>query len=188
VISQLGDIQKGRIFQAKGMDYDLGELLGGSEHETLFTEGKFATLYLAPRDYHRIHMPIEGDLQTMIHVPGKLFSVNAKTTNRVPRLFARNERVIAIFSTPIGPMAIVLVGAMIVASIHTAWHGQVTPPEHKAITLWDYTTQPIHLERAAEMGHFQLGSTVIVIFPKDTMHWADYLQPGQSVHLGQKMG
>jgi phosphatidylserine decarboxylase len=188
-ISQLGDIRNGRIFQAKGMDYSLQELLGGSESLTTeFMGGKFATLYLAPKDYHRIHMPIDGTLQSMIHVPGRLFSVNAKTTDNVPRLFARNERVIAIFSTELGPMAIILVGAMIVASIHTVWHGQVTPPESECISTWHYDSDTIQLPRAAEMGHFQLGSTAIVLFPKDAMAWLETLQPGQDVRLGQMMG
>jgi phosphatidylserine decarboxylase len=188
-ISQIGDIRDGRIFQAKGMDYSLQELLGGSEAIAApFINGRFATLYLAPKDYHRIHMPIEGELQTMIHVPGRLFSVNAKTTDTVPRLFARNERVITIFSTPVGPMAMILVGAMIVASIHTIWHGQVTPPERDKISTWHYGNNPMRLQRAGEMGHFQLGSTAIVLFAKDTMTWNSALQPGQDVRLGQVMG
>jgi phosphatidylserine decarboxylase len=187
-ISQIGKIQNGRIFQAKGMDYSLGELLAGSTDTSLFTDGQFATIYLAPKDYHRIHMPIAGELQTMIHVPGQLFSVNAKTTDTVPRLFARNERVIAIFATELGPMAIILVGAMIVASIHTVWHGQVTPPESKCVSTWHYETDQVQLARAAEMGHFQLGSTAIILFPKGSMEWDAALQPGQDVRLGQVMG
>jgi phosphatidylserine decarboxylase len=188
-ISQLGNIQKGRIFQAKGMDYSLQELLGGSESlSEQFSDGQFATIYLAPKDYHRIHMPIAGELQTMIHVPGRLFSVNTKTTDTVPRLFARNERVIAVFSTPIGPMAVVLVGAMIVASINTVWHGQITPPESKCISTWAYDDNAVYLARAAEMGHFQLGSTAIILFPKGVMTWNKDLSPGQDVRLGQALG
>lgn len=136
VVSQIGDIHDGRIFQAKGFDFTATELLGGStDRAAPFSDGKFVTLYLSPRDYHRIHMPIIGHLKEMVYIPGKLFSVNPATATSVPRLFARNERVVALFDTPMGAMAVVLVGAMIVASINTVWHGEVTPPEKERSDL-----------------------------------------------------
>jgi phosphatidylserine decarboxylase len=190
-ISQLGKIQGGRVFQAKGFDYSLYELLGGSEKRAAsFIDGQFATLYLAPKDYHRIHMPLTGSLQEMVYIPGQLFSVNQVTARHVPRLFSRNERLVAIFSTDYGPMAMVLVGAMIVASIHTVWAGEVTPGNKREIREWQYpiaNSQPIALPRGAEMGHFQLGSTVILLFPAGTADWVNYLQAGSSVQMGQQI-
>lgn len=194
-ISQLGAIKQGRIFQAKGQDYTCQELLGGdltlSEH---FANGQFATVYLSPKDYHRVHMPMTGTLTKMIHVPGDLFSVNNATANHVPRLFSRNERVVCVFDTEIGPMAVVLVGAMIVASIETAWAGQVTP-QHKRIQHWDYLSdasskiqKPIILEKGAELGRFKLGSTAIILFGKDVMTWADNLGHQTPTRMGEKMG
>jgi len=188
VVSQLGPIQEGRIFQAKGFDFTVTELLGGSaERATPFINGQFTTLYLSPRDYHRIHMPIDGCLKEMIYIPGRLFSVNPATAASVPRLFARNERVVALFDTKAGPMAIVLVGAMIVASINTVWHGEVTPPKQKEVTSWSYPEGKTY-QRGAEIGHFKLGSTVLVLFGPNAVEWNTALAAGSSVQLGQWLG
>jgi len=188
-ISQLGDIQHGRIFQAKGQDYSLVELLGGSEGlAEPFKGGSFATIYLSPRDYHRVHMPLTGSLQTMIHIPGDLFSVNDTTATHVPRLFSRNERVVAIFSTDVGPMAVILVGAMIVASIETVWAGLVTPDKRAIRTTHYDKTQEITLQKGAEMGRFKLGSTAIVLFAEDVAKWHDSLTAQSAVMMGQAMG
>ncbi len=187
-VSQLGDIKYGRIFQAKGHDYSLTELIGG-DHDLAseFQDGKFATIYLSPSDYHRVHMPFGGTLRKMIHVPGRLFSVNQTTAENVPRLFARNERVVCIFDTEKGPMAVILVGAMIVASIETTWAGLVTPHKRKVKTL-DYSQEShkeIKLERGEEMGRFKLGSTAIVLFGKDQVEWAEKLTTEMPVQMGQ---
>ena len=191
-VSQFGKIKAGRLFQAKGFDYSLYELLGGSEQRAApFLDGQFATIYLAPKDYHRIHMPLTGTLHEMVYVPGQLFSVNTATACNIPRLFSRNERVVCIFNTEYGPMAMILVGAMIVASIHTAWAGEVTPGLKREIQSWQYptsTTEAIVLQRGAEMGHFQLGSTVILLFPPDMMNWVSHLQASDVVHMGQHLG
>ena len=187
-ISQLGAIEHGRIFQAKGQEYSLQELLGGSaELAQPFHNGHFATVYLSPKDYHRVHMPFSGRLQTMLHVPGDLFSVNETTANNVPRLFARNERVVCIFETDIGPMAVVLVGAMIVASIETVWAGLVTPVK-KQIRRWDYTQQDlIHLHKGDELGRFKLGSTAIVLFAENSVQWQADLGAKKPVVMGSKI-
>lgn len=188
VVSQLGLIKEGRIFQAKGFNFTVTELLGGSaERAAPFSNGEFTTLYLSPRDYHRIHMPIDGRLKEMIYIPGKLFSVNPATAASVPRLFARNERVVALFDTKAGPMAIVLVGAMIVASINTVWHGEVTPPKQKAVTSWSYTDDTVY-QRGDEIGHFKLGSTVLVLFGPNAVEWNSRLAAESPVQLGQLLG
>ncbi len=188
-ISELGKIQRKKLLQAKGVDYDLTALLGGSEAlSEWFVDGEFMTIYLSPRDYHRIHMPITGKLTQMIHVPGKLFSVNPYTVNNVPQLFARNERVINLFDTDIGPVAMIAVGAVIVGSVATTWHGVVTPPTAKTIQCWDYAEQNIFLKRADEMGRFLLGSTVIMLFPKNTIHFDERLQANVPVKFGERLG
>ena len=191
IISQLGNIRYGRLYQAKGHEFSLTELLGGdSTLATEFTEGKFATVYLSPRDYHRVHMPADGTLRCMIYVPGRLFSVNPATTENLPRLFACNERVVCIFDTDQGVMAVILIGAMIVASIETIWSGVVTPPR-RILKAFDYTEagrQAVHLNRGDEMGRFKLGSTAIVLFGKGQMNWLDELQPGNAVRMGQAIG
>ncbi|GAA6150944.1 archaetidylserine decarboxylase [Pseudoteredinibacter isoporae] len=189
-ISQLGDIQHGRIFQAKGQSYSTLELLGGAnELAAEFNDGKFATVYLSPKDYHRVHMPLAGKLRSMIHVPGDLFSVNETTAENVPRLFARNERVVCVFDTELGPMAVVLVGAMIVASIETVWAGQITPQLRQIIRKnYDQLLDDIELEKGEEMGRFKLGSTAIVLFGKGVMDWNDELQAGSPTVMGQRMG
>lgn len=190
-ISQLGDIEAGRIFQAKGHDYSLQELLGGSEEDAKpFIDGKFATIYLAPKDYHRIHMPCDGVLKKMIYVPGDLYSVNPLTAANVPNLFARNERVVAIFDTEVGPMSMVLVGATIVASIGTVWSGTVTPPTGGRIQSWSYPTSghaAIHLKKGEEMGHFKLGSTVILTFTENSVDFDDDLKPLSVTRMGEVM-
>jgi phosphatidylserine decarboxylase len=189
-ISQLGLINNGRIFQAKGYDYSLKTLLGGSTARAEpFINGQFATIYLSPRDYHRVHMPLTGTLKETLYIPGDLYSVNAITAEGVENLFARNERLVAIFDTEVGPMAMVLVGAMIVAGIETVWNGQVAPLPKRPLRLDHFAfEQPPVLEKGAEMGRFKLGSTVILLFPKDSMQWQKSLQPGTSVRMGQKLG
>lgn len=188
-ISQLGDIKQGRIFQAKGQDYSLLELIGGdTDTAAQFEDGKFAVVYLSPKDYHRVHMPLEGTLKSMTHVPGDLFSVNDATAENVPRLFARNERAVCIFDTQAGPMAVILVGAMIVASIETVWAGQVTP-EPRCIRTTDYDgSKQYHYGKGDEMGRFKLGSTAIVLFGKDAVQWSDALTAGSPTRMGETMG
>ena len=188
-ISQIGSIRGGRLLQAKGRYFSAGELLGGDgPREAQFATGSFATIYLSPRDYHRLHMPMAGRLRQMIHLPGRLFSVNAGSARSVPNLFARNERVAAIFETEVGPMALVLVGAIIVASIETVWHGVVTPPTTKDVSLWDYSNDSIFLDRGAEMGRFRLGSTIIVLFGNDVVKWETSLAEGTPVRMGSALG
>ncbi len=188
-VSQLGKIVNGRIFQAKGQDYSAAELLGGDEQLAAeFAGGEFATVYLSPRDYHRVHMPYGGKLRCMVSVPGELFSVNSITAENVPRLFARNERVVAIFDTDIGPMAVVLVGAMIVAGIETVWDGVVAPFASREIATSHYPYQNIQLEKGAEMGRFKLGSTAIILFAKDKMRWDNRYQAGTPTKMGEVMG
>ncbi|MEW6765381.1 MAG: archaetidylserine decarboxylase [Pseudomonadota bacterium] len=187
-ISQFGRIEDGRIFQAKGHDYSLVELLGGDlSRAEPYRNGQFVTIYLSPRDYHRIHMPLAGQLTQMVHVPGRLFSVNPLTVARVPRLFARNERVAALFETAEGPMGMVLVGAINVAAIETVWSGLVTPPRGREISVWNYGEQvSVNLPRAAEMGRFNMGSTVILLLPQDFAFRPD-LAPGMPVRLGEAL-
>jgi phosphatidylserine decarboxylase len=187
-VSQLGTINDGRIFQAKGRDYTLLELLGNdNEKAQQFADGSFATLYLSPRDYHRIHLPIGGTLKAMSHIPGRLFSVSPATARAVPRLFARNERVVAYFDTDIGPLAMVLVGAIFVASIETVWAGEVTPPAGNKIRHWEYDGQePAHqFRKGEEIGRFNMGSTVIVLTGKDAIQWLDTLHATDAVQMGQ---
>lgn len=192
-ISQLGDIKHGRVFQAKGQEYSLLELLGGDpKHAKVFQNGRFATVYLSPKDYHRVHMPLAGTLETMIHVPGELFSVNETTADNVPRLFARNERVVCLFDTSAGPMAVILVGAMIVASIETSWAGLVTPLKRQ-IRRWDYANKDgekegIYLDKGEEMGRFKLGSTAIVLFGDDCAEWQESLEAQSPVKMGEAFG
>ncbi len=187
-VSQIGDIVDGRIFQAKGRDFSLAELLGGSaERAAPFQGGRFATLYLSPRDYHRIHAPLGGQLKAMVHIPGRLFSVSPATTRSVPRLFARNERVALFFDTPAGPMAVVLVGAIFVASIETVWSGVVTPPTVLGVQEWDYAEKEIVTEKGAEIGRFNMGSTVVVLFPRQKVNWSPSLRPGSRITMGQRL-
>jgi phosphatidylserine decarboxylase len=187
-VSQAGTIQDGRIFQAKGHYFSALELLGGDvERAEAFKNGAFATIYLSPKDYHRLHMPLTGTLKEMVHIPGRLFSVNAATVNAVPNLFARNERVACIFDTEAGPMALILVGAIFVSSVETVWHGVVTPPSISEPRAWAYQDAQL-LEKGAEMGRFNMGSTIIVLFGKDKIRWNDNLQAGSPVKLGTNIG
>lgn len=190
-ISQMGLIEDGRIFQAKGHDYSLSALLGGiDERAQQFIDGEFATLYLSPKDYHRIHMPLAGELKEMRHIPGRLFSVNPATVRSVPGLFARNERVVCFFDTAAGPVAMVLVGAIFVASIETVWQGVITPPTQRDIQESHYGNgiQQVKLGKGEEMGRFNMGSTVILLFGKDKMKWLGGLQAENHVRLGQQIG
>jgi len=189
-ISQLGAIEEGRIFQAKGQSFSTRELLGGDEERAAqFSGGQFATIYLSPRDYHRVHMPLAGQLSASSYIPGDLFSVNAVTAENVERLFARNERLVCYFDTDVGPMAMILVGAMVVAGIETVWSGQVAPATN-APTVVDYQhlPQPISLAKGDEMGRFKLGSTVILLFPKDSMSWDERYVAGAATRLGEALG
>jgi len=189
-ISQLGDITDGRIFQAKGRDYSLLDLLGGDVRSVeTFQGGSFATIYLSPRDYHRIHLPLAGRLTAMTHIPGRLFSVSPATTRAVPRLFARNERVVAYFDTEAGPMAMVMVGAIFVASIETVWAGEVTPPAGKEIRYWQYDPQdPAHqFRKGEEIARFNMGSTVIQLHAPSKMRWQQGLRAADNVIMGQAL-
>ncbi|WP_020209849.1 archaetidylserine decarboxylase [Gilvimarinus chinensis] len=190
-ISQLGKINDGRIFQAKGQLYSVQELLGGDEKlANEFSEGDFATVYLSPKDYHRVHMPLTGTLRQMISVPGQLFSVNEVTAQHVPRLFARNERVVCIFDTEVGPMAVVLVGAVIVAGIETVWAGEQAPIGRRVSTTYYGKNAPegIHLNKGEEMGRFKLGSTAIVLFGRDKVHWSNNFHAGAATRMGEALG
>jgi len=188
-VSQAGPISNGRIFQAKGHDYTALELLGGdAERAQAFANGSFATIYLSPKDYHRLHMPLTGTLREMVHIPGRLFSVNNTTVGAVPNLFARNERVACIFDTEAGPMALILVGAIFVSSVETVWHGVVTPPSISEPRTWRYQDDAPVLEKGMEMGRFNMGSTIIVLFGKDKTAWNQDLLAGKTLRLGEKIG
>jgi phosphatidylserine decarboxylase len=190
-VSQLGEIRDGRLFQAKGRDFSLVELLGGEAARAApFMGGSFATLYLSPRDYHRIHMPFPGRLLETVYVPGRLFSVAPHTTRTIPNLFARNERVAAVFDTEAGPMAVVLVGAIFVACIETVWGGVVTPPRGRRVVVHDYRLEEgsaPQLDRGDELGRFNMGSTVILLFGPQRAHWQDGLGPGSTLRMGQQI-
>lgn len=187
-VSQAGAIAGDQLIQAKGHFYSTKALLGGDDNTAAeFQDGTFACIYLAPKDYHRIHMPIAGTLREMIYVPGELFSVNPLTAANVPGLFARNERVVTIFDTDVGPMALVLVGATIVASIETVWAGTVTPPTGSEVFRWQYPAEgpnAVHLEKGAEMGRFKLGSTVVLTFAKDAVELLPTNFPGAVTRMG----
>jgi phosphatidylserine decarboxylase len=188
-VSEAGRIQQGQLLQAKGHHYELGALLGGNPAlAERFNDGLFATFYLSPRDYHRIHMPVSGQLSHTIHVPGRLFSVNPTTVAGVPGLFARNERVICLFETDHGPMAVILVGAIFVGSIETIWAGRLTPPRARAVTIMDPGLNPVQLERGTELGRFNMGSTVILLFPQGVARWSSVLDAGAPVRCGSVIG
>jgi phosphatidylserine decarboxylase len=187
-ISQFGPIEHDQIFQAKGHSYSTRALVGGDQQLAhRFDHGHFATLYLAPKDYHRIHMPCEGRLTRMIYVPGDLFSVNPLTARHVPGLFARNERVVCVFECAHGPMVMVLVGATIVGSMATVWHGVVNPPRTASIREWTYEDRQVVLAKGAEMGRFLLGSTVILLFPQNVLTFVPDWGPTVPVRLGEPM-
>lgn len=186
-ISQFGPIQGNQIFQAKGHSYSSTALVGGdAELAARFDNGSFATLYLSPRDYHRIHMPCEGRLTRMIYVPGALFSVNPTTARGVPGLFARNERVVCVFESARGPFVLVLVGATIVGSMATVWHGVVNPPRAGEVREWHYDLSTA-LRQGEEMGRFLLGSTVVMLFPKGPLAFNPEWAPGRAIRLGEAM-
>jgi phosphatidylserine decarboxylase len=190
-ISAIGSIVADTLVQAKNHNYTVTNLLGGDpDRAAPFQNGGFLTVYLSPKDYHRVHMPLAGTLKEMVYVPGRLFSVNQSTADNIPDLFAVNERAVCIFDTPDGPMAVVLVGAMIVAGIETVWAGQVAPAAHdmKVIPYNDPASTPIYLQRGMELGRFMLGSTAIVLFGPDMVTWSKELAAGNSVQLGQQVG
>ena len=188
-ISQFGAIDKDQIFQAKGHHFSTTALVGGDAAlAAQFEHGSFANLYLSPRDYHRIHMPCDGRLTRMIYVPGELFSVNPTTARGIPGLFARNERVVCVFDTANGPFVMTLVGATIVGSMATVWHGVVNPPRSGQVRDWSYANDNIVLKKGEELGRFLLGSTVVMLFPKDTVQFNQVWQPAGPVQLGEVMG
>ncbi len=188
-ISQFGAIERDQIYQAKGHHYSTTALVGGdAELAGRFADGAFATLYLSPRDYHRIHMPCAGRLTRMIHVPGALFSVNPTTARGVPGLFARNERVVCVFDSTQGPFVLALVGATIVGSMATVWHGVVNPPRPGHIREWDYSDRQLDFRQGDEMGRFLLGSTVVMLFPPGVVQFNRDWTPARPVRLGEAMG
>jgi len=186
-VSQIGKIENNQIFQAKGHHYSLQALLGDDESSEKFRNGSFATIYLAPRDYHRIHSPLDARLTKMIHIPGKLFSVNTLTTQHVPGLFARNERVVSLFETSAGPMAVILVGAILVSSIETVWAGEVTPCGKK-VNHWNYPQAQPELNKGEELGRFNYGSTVILLFPENKIEWDSHFVENSKTKMGQLLG
>ena len=186
-VSELGDITQDRIFQAKGKHYLASELLGSTERAEPFLGGQFCTIYLSPRDYHRIHMPIAGHLDSVHHVPGRLFSVNPATVRAMPRLFARNERLALHFSTAAGPLALVMVGATLVGSMETVWTGRVTPP-HSRRALAPQIDGPRDIAAGAEMGRFNMGSTVILLTGPGAIAWDEGLAAGSPLRMGQGLG
>jgi phosphatidylserine decarboxylase len=189
-ISQFGPIERDQIFQAKGHTYSTTALVGGDrELAAQFENGSFATLYLSPRDYHRIHMPLDGRLTRMIHVPGALFSVNPTTARGVPGLFARNERVVCVFDSAAGPFVLTLVGATIVGSMSTVWHGVVNPPRPGVVREWRYDENTaVNLKKGEEMGRFLLGSTVVMLFPKNALNFNPAWAPARPLRMGEAMG
>ena len=188
-ISQIGRVSDDRVFQAKGQSFSLTELLGGNpDWADTFKDGEFSTIYLSPKDYHRIHMPMAGTLREMVYIPGKLFSVNPVTAENVPNLFARNERVACIFDTDAGPMALVLVGAMIVGSVETVWSGVVAPGHGEVETTRYEGDQAQSFAKGEEMGRFRLGSTVVMVMPKGSVSWNDDQVAGKTVRMGEAFG
>lgn len=187
-ISQIGSLKNNSIIQAKDRDFTAGALLGDPASAERFANGEFVTLYLSPRDYHRVHMPVDGSLRHMRHIPGRLFSVNPPTVRSVPQLFARNERVVSFFETPAGAMALVLVGALNVGSIETAWAGELTPARGKWIRDWNYEPGEIQLRKGVEAGRFNMGSTVILLFSRGRVLWAPALGEDSRVRVGERLG
>lgn len=187
-VSQCGRITSGHIFQAKGRHYTVRKLLAEDPACRDFSNGFFHTIYLSPRDYHRVHMPLGGKLLRQIHVPGRLFSVAPYTVRQVPNLFARNERVVSIFETRSGPMAVVLVGAMLVSSMDTVWAGTITPPRGRKVTRGDWSGLDIKLEKGQEMGRFNMGSTVIVLLPPGAVSSLEEIGPDDTINMGEKLG
>lgn len=187
-ISQCGVLDRWNLIQAKGFSFDLLQLLGGeTEAFPALKSGKFMTIYLSPKDYHRVHMPFAGKLKEMTYIPGRLFSVNQRTTQAIPQLFARNERLACIFETDFGPMAVVFVGAMLVASIVTTWAGTIAPRNFRKIQHWSYADEALYFEKGAELGHFRFGSTVVVILPK-AIQLDSALQAESFIKMGERIG
>ena len=184
-VSQVGDIRQQGIIQAKGKSYTLEHLLVADELTAQFSDGKFATLYLSPKDYHRVHLALAGKLVRMIYVPGRLFAVNAHTVKVVNAVFARNERVISVFATDAGQMAVIMVGALLVGSMETVWAGQITPAKNRVILDKHYSTP--NLKQGEEMGRFNMGSTVILLFPRNSIRWLPDLITGKTILMGQKI-
>lgn len=185
-ISEAGKIEGASLLQAKGRHYTLGELLAARGWATHFEGGSFATIYLAPFNYHRVHMPLSGRLRETVYVPGRLFSVNAATASLVPRLFARNERVLTWFDTAFGEFALILIGALNVGSIATVWAGDITPAPRRVTTA--LPPQELSLGKGEEMGRFNMGSTVILLFQENRVRWREELRAGVTVRLGQSLG
>jgi len=188
-VLEVGDISASTMLQVKGLELDVDELLGGnSALAATFANGKFATVYLSPRDYHRVHMPVSGTLKSMGYIPGELFSVSLRCVHNIPRLLSRNERVVSIFDTALGPMAVILVGAVFVGSIETMWAGQVTGDGTNA-TLWrDYDDATgLRLNKGQEMGRFNMGSTVITLFSNTNVEWGEQIRPGQAIEMGEQL-
>ena len=190
-ISQIGLLRGNQLIQAKAKSFSLEALLASEEAATSFMDGAFTTIYLAPKDYHRIHMPVTGQLRRMIFIPGKLFSVNPQTVADIDNIFARNERLVCLFDTALGPCAVILVGAIVVGSMAVTWHGNVTPKQRNKPTVWDY---PVHgegsfqLKQGDELGYFTAGSTVILLFGKERMQWGVDYEAGNAVKLGEGLG
>ena len=187
VVLERGVIRDRTLLQVKGLELDVHELLGHNANLTrTFANGHFATVYLSPRDYHRVHMPVTGTLRQMAHVPGELFSVSLPVVYNIPRLFSRNERVVSVFDTALGPMALILVGAVFVGCIETVWAGPVLGQHRKAVSWYDYSgnEQPLVLERGQEMGRFNMGSTVIALFGNDALKWTAASTPGLPITVG----
>lgn len=187
-ISQIGYIEQGNLFQAKGRDYLLQSLIASEGELTRrFETGAFATLYLSPKDYHRIHMPLSGQLERMIYVPGDLFPVNNASVNNVENVFARNERVITIFNTDIGKVALILVGALFVGSMETVWAGQITPTKNRCIQAQQYSQDEVKLDKGEEMGRFNMGSTVILLFEPNNITWKKGLSANDTILMGEEL-
>ena len=185
----VGSMEGRTVVQAKGRTYGLEALFGGDGHAAAeFEGGRFATIYLAPRDYHRVHMPVTGRLRSMVYVPGELFSVNPITVNAIDALFARNERVVSFFDTDLGPLAITMVGAVFVGCIEQVWRGVVTPPRRREVLVERYDDPEIVLEQGREMGRFNMGSTVIAMFANPDVEWASWMTPGSPVEMGRRIG
>ena len=187
-VSQAGVVAQQTLLQAKGYRYGVGDLLGDEQAGRVFDGGAFATIYLAPYNYHRIHMPVAGTLTEMRYLPGRLFSVNGATVAAVPRLFARNERVVCRFDTAAGPVAVVLVGALNVGSIETVWAGEVAPARVRSPRRWEYAPGEVELARGAELGRFNMGSTVILVGPPGGLRLDASLTPGLTLRMGQTIG
>ncbi|MDR3416241.1 MAG: archaetidylserine decarboxylase [Nevskia sp.] len=185
-ISQLGPIRQGTLIQAKGHRYSVADLIADEELAKTFWYGSYCTIYLAPHNYHRVHMPCVGRMRGWAYVPGRLFSVNPRTARAVPQLFARNERMVAVFDTLFGPMVVVMVGALLVGGIETVWNGRLTPPHRRDIPPTHYEpVQPLLLQRGEELGRFHMGSTVILLCPPNALTWKTALAPGREVCLGE---